>query len=162
MAIKPDSQTLGMSVWYTVVNSEKYGGWNYEVTPLKITSQNFPPLLGVSFAVHFCTLFLASECECSVEKCPNSTLFISFFSTSYVESDMIRGFDTAKGWIAWVNVNNCYIRGHYKLRWPNFAHYWPPFDMLIYCYKVKSLYTVEISSTTYLPTYLPTYLNLSP
>ena len=62
---------LGFDTQWSILKN--MGAWNYELTPLKTTSQKFPPLLGVSFAVHFCTLFLASECECSVEKCPNST-----------------------------------------------------------------------------------------
>ena len=34
---------------------------------------------------------------------------------------------------------------------PFLTTYLTPVDILLYCYKVKSLYTIDISSTTYLP-----------
>ena len=47
------------------------------------------------------------------------------------------------------------LGGIHKLRWQDFGLFFDqlptPVDILFYCYKVKSLYTFEISSTTYLP-----------
>ena len=40
------------------------------------------------------------------------------------------------------------LGGIHKLSWQDFDQLPTPVDILFYCYKVKSRYTVEISSTT--------------